>query len=201
MFPHINCYKLQLDHVVHMCVRQLNSSELWIGASFTLDIKHWRAAGQVNMNMYCIGACEFTPSPFCGQILFDLPLVAVSGAILAQSSLQNRFNSFTSKGIRGLPTASQLDSSKHFEWLKRNTMKVLEHFSQRWTCLCAPLGKMQHCFKFSPFVDNGSHCGALESQSFRNGVVTPYQTDRFLWICFTSALHFLSFLGIMCESF
>ncbi len=25
---------------------------------------------------------------------------------------------------------------------------------------------------FSPFVDNGSHCGSLESQSFRNGFIT-----------------------------
>ncbi len=27
-------------------------------------------------------------------------------------------------------------------------------------------------FMFSPFVDNGSHCGSLESQSFRNGFIT-----------------------------
>ena len=33
-------------------------------------------------------------------------------------------------------------------------------------------GKVHHCSKFSPFVDNGSHCGSLESQSLRNGFVT-----------------------------
>ena len=33
-------------------------------------------------------------------------------------------------------------------------------------------GKVHHCSKFSPFVDNGSHRGSLESQSFRNGFVT-----------------------------
>ncbi len=33
-------------------------------------------------------------------------------------------------------------------------------------------GKVHHCSMFSPFVDNGSHCGSLESQSFRNGIIT-----------------------------
>ncbi len=33
-------------------------------------------------------------------------------------------------------------------------------------------GKVHHCSMFSPFVDNGSHCGSLESQSFRNGFIT-----------------------------
>ncbi len=33
-------------------------------------------------------------------------------------------------------------------------------------------GKVHHCSMFSPFVDNGSHCGSLKSQSFRNGSIT-----------------------------
>ncbi len=33
-------------------------------------------------------------------------------------------------------------------------------------------GKVHHCSMFSPFVDNGSHCGSLESQSFRNDFIT-----------------------------
>ncbi len=33
-------------------------------------------------------------------------------------------------------------------------------------------GKVHHCSKFSPFVDNGSDCGSLESQSLRNGFIT-----------------------------
>ncbi len=33
-------------------------------------------------------------------------------------------------------------------------------------------GKVHHCSMFSPFVDNGSHCGSLESQRFRNGFIT-----------------------------
>ncbi len=32
--------------------------------------------------------------------------------------------------------------------------------------------KVHHCSKFSPFVDNGSDRGSLESQSHRNGVIT-----------------------------
>ncbi len=33
-------------------------------------------------------------------------------------------------------------------------------------------GKVHHCSKFSPFVDNGSVSGSLESQSLRNGFIT-----------------------------
>ncbi len=33
-------------------------------------------------------------------------------------------------------------------------------------------GKVYHCSKFSPFVDNGSDHGLLESQSLRNGCIT-----------------------------
>ncbi len=29
-------------------------------------------------------------------------------------------------------------------------------------------GKVHHCYKFSPFVDNGSDRSSLESQSLRN---------------------------------
>ncbi len=32
--------------------------------------------------------------------------------------------------------------------------------------------KVHHCSKFSLFMDNGSDCGLLESQSFRNGFIT-----------------------------
>ncbi len=33
-------------------------------------------------------------------------------------------------------------------------------------------GKVHHCYKFSPFVNNGSDRGSLESQSLRNGFIT-----------------------------
>ncbi len=33
-------------------------------------------------------------------------------------------------------------------------------------------GKVHHCSKFSPFVDNGSDRGSLESQSLRNGFIS-----------------------------
>ena len=33
-------------------------------------------------------------------------------------------------------------------------------------------GKVHHCSMFSPFVDDRSHCGSLEPQSFRNGFIT-----------------------------
>lgn len=40
-------------------------------------------------------------------------------------------------------------------------------------------GKIRHCFKFSPFRDNGSHCGLLESQRLRNCFITLFETDIF----------------------
>ncbi len=33
-------------------------------------------------------------------------------------------------------------------------------------------GKVRHCYTFSPFVDNSSDRGSLESQSLRNGFIT-----------------------------
>ncbi len=33
-------------------------------------------------------------------------------------------------------------------------------------------GKVHHCSKFSPFLDNGSDCGSLEYQSLRNCFIT-----------------------------
>ncbi len=38
-------------------------------------------------------------------------------------------------------------------------------------------GKVHHCHKFSPFVDNGSDRGSLESKALENGVYNPFQTD------------------------
>ncbi len=35
-------------------------------------------------------------------------------------------------------------------------------------------GKIHHCYTFSPFMDNGSDHGSLESQSFRNYFITIY---------------------------
>ncbi len=42
-------------------------------------------------------------------------------------------------------------------------------------------GKVHHCYKFSPFVDNGSDRGSLESQSLRNGFITLSRLTRQLF--------------------
>ncbi len=49
-------------------------------------------------------------------------------------------------------------------------------------------GKVHHYSKFSPFVDNGSDRGSLESQSLRNGFATHFQTDKPQLFCFASVL-------------
>ncbi len=66
-------------------------------------------------------------------------------------------------------------------------------------------GKVQHCSKSSPFMDNGSDRGSLESQSLRNGFITLSRLihvnyfvlicswislDRGMMCCSLSMLHF-----------
>ncbi len=43
-----------------------------------------------------------------------------------------------------------------------------------WSNVGRPVapGKVHQCPKFSPFVDNGSDCGSLESRSLSNGFIT-----------------------------
>ncbi len=53
-------------------------------------------------------------------------------------------------------------------------------------------GKVHHCSMFSPFVDNGSHCGSLESQSFRNGFIT---FSRLIDLNYFLSHLFLNFFG------
>ncbi len=65
-------------------------------------------------------------------------------------------------------------------------------------------GKVHHCSKFSPFVDNGSDRGSLESQSLRNGFITLSRLinvnylflicislDHSMMCCSLSMLHFV----------
>ncbi len=52
------------------------------------------------------------------------------------------------------------------------------------------VGQVHHCYKFSPFVDNGSDCGSLESQRLRNGFITLSRLICQLF-CFSSDLEFL----------
>ncbi len=53
-------------------------------------------------------------------------------------------------------------------------------------------GKVHHCSMFSPFVDNGCHCGSLESQSFRNGFIT---FSRLIDLNYFLSHLFLNFFG------
>ncbi len=53
-------------------------------------------------------------------------------------------------------------------------------------------GKVHHCSMFSPFVNNVSHCGSLESQSFRNGFIT---FSRLIDLNYFLSHLFLNFFG------
>ncbi len=78
---------------------------------------------------------------------------------------------------------------------------VLGSFMTSWmSCHCAlgvilvgqPLtpGKVHHCSTFSPFVDNGSDHGSLESQSLRNSFIT---LSRLINVNYFVAHRFLNF--------
>lgn len=41
----------------------------------------------------------------------------------------------------------------------------------------ATSGKTHYRSKFSPFGDNGPHCGSLESRNLANGWLSPFQTE------------------------
>ncbi len=51
-------------------------------------------------------------------------------------------------------------------------------------------GKVHHCYKFSPFVDNGSDHGSLESHSLRNGFIT---LSRLIHVNYFFCLLFFNF--------
>ncbi len=53
------------------------------------------------------------------------------------------------------------------------------------------LGRFTTVPSFSPFVDNGSDRGSLESQSLRKWLYNPFQTDTCQLFCFSSVLEFL----------
>lgn len=52
-----------------------------------------------------------------------------------------------------------------------------------------------HFVLFSPFVDNGSHCGSLESRSLRNSFVTLSRlidANGFVCVAFSDLLTYLT---------
>ncbi len=72
-----------------------------------------------------------------------------------------------------------------YDLLDESTLHSWSKFSRP-----ATPGKVHHCSKFSPFVDNGSERGSLESQSLRNGFITLSRLILQLF-CFSSVLEFL----------
>ncbi len=54
-----------------------------------------------------------------------------------------------------------------YDLLDESSLRTWSNFGRP-----ATPGKVHHCSKFSPFVDNGSDHGSLETQSLRNGLIT-----------------------------
>ncbi len=70
---------------------------------------------------------------------------------------------------------------------------LLDELSLRsWSNFGRPTtpGTVHHCSKFSPFVDNGSDRGSLESQSLRNGFITH---SRLIHVNYVVSHLFLNF--------
>ncbi len=72
-----------------------------------------------------------------------------------------------------------------YDLLDESSLRSWSNFGR----LATP-GKVHHCSKFSPFVDNGSDRGSPESQSLRNGFITLSRLTRQLF-CFSPVLEFL----------
>ncbi len=99
-------------------------------------------------NGFCLGTLPwmpFLPSLFLIVESWTLTLIEASEAC---SSLDVVLGSFM----------TSLDESSLCSW---------SNFG--WP---ATPGTVHHCYKLSPFVDNGSDHGLLESQSLRNGFIT-----------------------------
>ncbi|MED6238224.1 hypothetical protein ATANTOWER_013243 [Ataeniobius toweri] len=79
---------------------------------------------------------------------------------------------------------------------------LLENFGR-----LATTGKVHHCSMFSPFVENGSHCGLLKSRRLKIGFGThsfieiSYLVSHLLLDFFRSQQDVLLFKTLWCTSF
>ncbi len=123
------------------------------------------------------GKCETNLFVLFGQqwLLRNSPM----GAVFAQSLTL----------IEASEVCSCLDVLGFFyDLLDESSLRFWSNFGRPVTP-----GKVHHCYKFSPFVDNGSDHDSLESQSLRNGFITYniIMTDTCQLFCFSSVLEFL----------
>lgn len=75
-------------------------------------------------------------------------------------------------------------------------LSTLSAFSS--CCRSANPGTVHHCFIFSPFVDNGSYYGSLESQNFTVEIVFLSLLDSYLISSLRSEPYVFLFSILVC---
>ncbi len=130
------------------------------------------------------GKCETSLCVLFGQqwlLPWNCPMDAVFAQSLSYCWIMNTDLNWGKWGLQFFRCCSGL----FYDLLDESSLRSWSNFG-----MPATPGKVHHCSKFSPFVDNGSDRGSLESQSLRNGFITLFRLIRQLF-CFSSVLEFL----------
>ncbi len=130
------------------------------------------------------GKCERSLCVLFGQqwlLPWHFPMDAIFAQSLSYCWIMNTNHNWGKWGLQFFRCCSGF----FYDLLDESSLRSWSNFGRP-----ATPGKLHHCYKFSPFVDNGSDCGSLESQSLRNGFITLSILIRQLF-CFSSVLEFL----------
>ncbi len=146
-----------------------------------------KVLGIINIHF---GKCETSLCVLFGQqwlLPWNSPMDAVFAQSLSYRWIMNIDLNWGKWGLQFFRCCSGF----FYDLLDESALRSWSNFGRP-----ATPGKVHHCSKFSPFVDNGSDCGSLESQSLRNGFITLYMSTILFLICHWISLNH----GIMCYS-
>ncbi len=135
-------------------------------------------------NQDIFGKCETSLCVLFGQqwlLPWNSPMDAIFAQSLSYCWIMNTDLNWGKWGLQFFRCCSGF----FYDLLDESLLRSWSNFGRPGTP-----GKVHHCSKFSPFVDNGSDRGSLESQSLRNDFITLSRLIRQLF-CFSSALEFL----------
>ncbi len=113
-----------------------------------------------------LGKCETNLCVLFGQqwlLPWNSPMDAVFAQSLSYCWIMNTDLNWGKWGLQFFRCCSAF----FYDLLDESSLRSWSNFGRP-----ATPGKVHHCYKFSPFVDNGSDHGSLESQSLRNGFIT-----------------------------
>ncbi len=132
--------------------------------------------------MDCLRSCHSISIGFKSGIWLDhSPMDAVFAQSLSYCWIMNTDLNWSKWGLQFFRCCSGL----FYDLLDELSLCSWSNFGRP-----ATPGKVHHCSKFSPFVDNGSDRGSLESQSLRNGFITLSRTIHVNYFVFHLFLNF-----------